>query len=67
MQFHQLVHLLVWVSTMLLLFYALLGFDCTARGMNYTALSLLDVGDCELSDVQPDTQTTKIQLKRAYI
>lgn len=40
----------------------LLGYDCTTRGMNYTVLSFLNAGDCELPNVHPKTQDIRIQL-----
>ena len=42
--------------------YALLGFDCRGEGLNVTTLSLTDIGNCELEDLEPITEETYIQL-----
>ncbi|XP_071580187.1 uncharacterized protein [Temnothorax nylanderi] len=42
--------------------YSLLGFDCRGKGLNVTTLSLTDIGDCELEDLEPVTEETYLQL-----
>lgn len=42
--------------------FALIGYDCGARTLNITTLSLLEVGDCELPDVNINTTQKYIQL-----
>jgi len=32
----------------------LLGYDCGGDGLNITTISLLDIGDCSMQDVEPD-------------
>lgn len=54
--------LLVCQTSLMSLLYALFGCDCTAWGMNHTALSLLDVGNCDLLNIHPETTYIKIQL-----
>ena len=42
--------------------YTLIGFDCGGRHLNITAVSLLDVGECNLDIPTPNSTTTSIQL-----
>ncbi|KYM97148.1 hypothetical protein ALC62_12176, partial [Cyphomyrmex costatus] len=45
--------------------YGLIGYDCGATGgdgFNISTLSLLDVGDCDLEDVEPKEEEVYIQL-----
>lgn len=39
-----------------------IGYDCTAKGLNITTLSLTDVGNCNMDIVEPHTQEVYIQL-----
>ena len=40
----------------------LVGYDCGGHGLNITSLSLLDIGDCNLEDIEPITENTHVQL-----
>ena len=39
-----------------------MGYDCGGHGLNITSLSLLDIGDCNLEDIEPITENTHVQL-----
>ena len=41
---------------------AIIGYDCTAKSLNVTAYSLVDLGDCSLSNVEPKQENIKVQL-----
>lgn len=41
---------------------AMLGYDCGGEGLNITSLSLLDIGDCEVDDIEPNKEEVYIQL-----
>lgn len=41
---------------------ALIGFDCGEQHLNITAVSLLDVGECDLNVRKPNTTDVHIQL-----
>ena len=40
---------------------AIIGYDCTAKSLNVTA-SLVNLGDCSLSNVEPKQENIKVQL-----
>jgi len=40
----------------------LTGYDCKGEGLNITTLSLLDIGTCNLEDLEPDQTEAYIQL-----
>lgn len=40
----------------------LTGYDCEGEGLNVTTLSLLDVGQCEFDEVEPDKSEVYVQL-----
>jgi len=40
----------------------LIGFDCGGHGLNITILSLLDIGDCELAEIETSAEETYVQL-----
>lgn len=40
----------------------LTGYDCEGEGLNITTLSLLDVGQCEFDEVEPDRSEVYVQL-----
>lgn len=42
--------------------FALIGFDCGGQHLNITAVSLLDVGECNLHHQTPNSTETYIQL-----
>jgi len=42
--------------------YTLIGFDCEGRHLNITAVSLLDIGECNLDIPTPNATTISIQL-----
>ena len=42
--------------------FALIGFDCGGQHLNITAVSLLDVGECNLHHQNPNSTETYIQL-----
>lgn len=41
---------------------ALVGYDCGGEGLNITTLSLLDIGTCEMSDLEPNKEEVYVQL-----
>lgn len=41
---------------------ALVGYDCTGKGLNITTLSLIDVGECNVDLIEPTKEETYIQL-----
>jgi hypothetical protein len=41
---------------------ALTAYDCTGRGLNITTLSLIDIGDCEIDDIEPIEESVHLQL-----
>lgn len=45
--------------------YGLLGYDCGGSGLNITTLSLLDIGTCNVENLEPDSTETYIQLMQA--
>lgn len=40
----------------------LTGYDCEGEGLNITTLSLLDVGQCEFDEAEPDKSEVYVQL-----
>lgn len=42
--------------------YGLTGYDCGGTGLNITTLSLLDVGECDIADIEPIKTSVHIQL-----
>jgi len=40
----------------------LIGFDCAGHGLNITTLSLLDIGNCELAEIETSTEKIYVQL-----
>jgi len=42
--------------------HSLVGYDCGGQGLNITSLSLLDIGNCELEDIEPNNQQVYVQL-----
>lgn len=42
--------------------YGLIGYDCGGQGLNITSLSLLDIGDCNVDDIEPKKEETYVQL-----
>lgn len=40
----------------------LVGYDCGGEGLNITTLSLLEIGTCEMNNVEPDKTEIYIQL-----
>jgi len=41
---------------------ALIAYDCTGKGLNITTLSLTEIGDCQINDIEPTKEETYIQL-----
>lgn len=41
---------------------ALTGFDCGGEGLNITTLSLTDIADCHVDDIEPKTEEIYVQL-----
>lgn len=52
------------VTYLILLPFAagLVGYDCGGEGLNITTLSLLDIGACNVEDIEPQKEETYIQL-----
>jgi len=44
----------------------LIGYDCGGYGLNITTLSLLDIGDCELAEIETDTMEIYVQLLQLF-
>lgn len=44
---------------------ALLAYDCSAKSLNFTIYSLLDIGDCDLPEASPTQTEVQIQLLQA--
>ena len=63
MSFQLLCLLLSTVS----LCHGLIGYDCAAKGINYTVLSLLDVGDGDMPKAEPVEKNMRIQLLQIKI
>ncbi|KAL7299003.1 hypothetical protein TKK_0008099 [Trichogramma kaykai] len=42
--------------------YGMIGYDCEARSLNVTTLSLLNVGECDIPSTEPTIQDQYIQL-----
>jgi len=40
----------------------LIGYDCGGYSLNITSLSLLDIGNCDVEDIEPVTQNVYVQL-----
>ncbi|KYQ49730.1 hypothetical protein ALC60_11197 [Trachymyrmex zeteki] len=40
----------------------LMGYDCGDHGLNITSLSLLDIGSCDLENIEPVTRDVYVQL-----
>jgi len=47
---------------LLLIAAGLIGFDRGSHGLNITTLLLLDIGDCELAEIETGTGETYVQL-----
>lgn len=41
---------------------AIIGYDCAGEGLNITSLSLTDIGECRLENVEPITTKVYLQL-----
>jgi len=41
---------------------SLLGYDFGGDGLNITTISLLNIGDCSMQDIEPNKEETYIQL-----
>lgn len=41
---------------------AIVGYDCGGQSLNVTTLSLLDVGNCDIPDLEPVTEKKYVQL-----
>ena len=41
------------------------GYDCTGEGLNITTLSLIDVGNCNIDEVEPTQEEVYIQLMQS--
>lgn len=41
---------------------ALVGYDCGGHSLNITTLSLIDIGKCEINDVEPENSKIYLQL-----
>ncbi|KYQ60584.1 hypothetical protein ALC60_00357 [Trachymyrmex zeteki] len=44
---------------------ALIGYDCGSEGFNVTTLSLLDVGECSMEDIEPKEEEVYVQLMQS--
>lgn len=53
---------LVIFLTLIALTQGLTGYDCKGEGLNITTLSLLDVGQCEFDEIEPDKSEVYVQL-----
>lgn len=42
--------------------HAIIGYDCTGEGLNITTLSLIDIGECDIENVEPVQDDIYIQL-----
>lgn len=49
---------LIWAAAT----QALIGYDCGGQGLNITSLSLLDIGKCQVDDIEPQKKEVYIQL-----
>ncbi|KYM93388.1 hypothetical protein ALC62_12483 [Cyphomyrmex costatus] len=38
------------------------GYDCGTKGLNITTLSLLDIGDCDIDNIEPNQEEIYLQL-----
>lgn len=54
--------LLLLTITALPLVSGLIGYDCGGEGFNITTLSLLDVADCDMDNIEPQKEEAYIQL-----
>lgn len=41
---------------------ALIGYDCGGEGLNITSLSLTDISECHVEDMEPETKDVYLQL-----
>jgi hypothetical protein len=41
---------------------SLIGYDCAGQGLNITTLSLTDIGDCNVNDIEPRREEAYLQL-----
>ncbi|XP_029668860.1 uncharacterized protein LOC115238865 [Formica exsecta] len=44
------------------IFHSLIGYDCGGQGLNITSLSLLDIGRCEVDNLEPNKEDVYVQL-----
>lgn len=42
--------------------HGLIGYDCAGHALNITSLSLVDIGDCDVANAEPDSEETDLQL-----
>lgn len=52
----------VILLTLLPLVAGLVGYDCGGESLNITSISLLDIGDCNVEDIEPHKEEVFIQL-----
>lgn len=50
------------IPTLVAVTYGLIGYDCGGSGMNITSLSLLDIGECRVDNIEPHKEETFVQL-----
>ncbi|KAL6255503.1 hypothetical protein P5V15_013839 [Pogonomyrmex californicus] len=61
MELHRVIHLVLLPATC----FGLTGYDCGGSGLNIITLSLLDIGMCNVEDLEPKSAETYVQLMQA--
>lgn len=54
--------MLLWAAISLTPTTALIGYDCAGEGLNVTTLSLTDIGDCRMENLDPKSEEIYAQL-----
>ena len=58
MEIYNIFYLLLWSITV----HAIIGYDCGTNHLNITTLSLLEVGECDISEPQVQVEKIYVQL-----
>lgn len=58
----KIIVVLVTAPLFLVLSHGLIGYDCGGHGLNVTSLSLLDIGNCEVENIEPVVTDVYVQL-----
>lgn len=62
MRFTKMIRFIVLIAVYPVLIYGLTGYDCESANLNITTLSLLDIEQCNVEDIEPEQTNVYVQL-----